>query len=382
MDTSSYREVAHHPDSRDRGLRPSMESIIVCGLNPAPIQQIAQPLDMNVIHADSLEQASSLLSAETPLCVLTNCATPTGLGICLLEVDAPAGRSQPIIAVVEDPWSNEVDNAFSVGVDDYVSLGNLDQLQLKLQALRLRGNAPPPDLSSVVVLADPDRGRRKNLARVLRRLGMDVFFARKYGDFPPPEKVRLVVSHCGLPPEGWSRSRDAFREDSGREVPWVTLGTPDELEMARELGVGEPRLRFFNLRSDPNQLILLANELLKSPLVTKRKSERFAYGAPLSFDIPNSWQQVWSYILNISLGGLFIRTLNPPPMGTEVEMEFPPPFSQERVRVRSKVAWRQEPGCPSGLPSGVGVTFNKFRSKNDQLLLQAGYEKLAAMSPE
>lgn len=58
-------------------------------------------------------------------------------------------------------------------------------------------------------------------------------------------------------------------------------------------------------------------------------------------------------------GGLFVRTAENHPLGTEVEMEVTLPDALEVSKVKGKIAWRTPPGAQSGTPVGVGIAFEE-----------------------
>lgn len=57
---------------------------------------------------------------------------------------------------------------------------------------------------------------------------------------------------------------------------------------------------------------------------------------------------------NISEGGVFVATYQPPPIGTEVDMTIRLPDTDEEFQVVGIVRWCRELGVGEGMP-GVGV---------------------------
>ena len=72
--------------------------------------------------------------------------------------------------------------------------------------------------------------------------------------------------------------------------------------------------------------------------------------------------------VNLSRGGLFLRTLPALEEGAAVEVEFS--LGSDRVRARGQVAWTKQPPrgrTPSSLGSpGVGIAFTEFLAGGDQ----------------
>lgn len=75
---------------------------------------------------------------------------------------------------------------------------------------------------------------------------------------------------------------------------------------------------------------------------------------------------------NLSLGGCFVRTSTPEPVGTVVTVSFPLPGDTDArsMRATGSVAWiRTEPG--STVPYGMGIRFNSVEDTDIDVL--AGY---------
>ena len=341
-----------------------------------PLQATADELDVRLLEVRSFHKIRESLENDPPLCIVANCETPAGQEICLGARISNSLQDTPILALVEDPWSSQVRDAHALGVDDYIPADALDHLAMKLMALRQEGQAPATDEATRVLMADPDRERRVNLARTLRKLGMGMHFCLECPDVTLEEGVRLVVAHSALPPEGGATCLTTHRDRTKRPIPWILVGNGDELLAAREELGHQPLLRFFDIDSDPAQIISVANELLRATLVSQRSSVRLPYTTSLVFDIPGSWSQVWCYSFNISLGGLYVRTLTPPPLSSEVQMEFAPPLSDQRVTLSGTVVWRQEYAGSKGYPAGFGVQFADDLPEQARQQLDQGYQKL------
>lgn len=64
-----------------------------------------------------------------------------------------------------------------------------------------------------------------------------------------------------------------------------------------------------------------------------------------------------SYMPFLQEGGLFIRSSQSLPLGTEVELEILLPDSLEQSLVKGVVCWLTPVGAQSGTPPGIGVSF-------------------------
>lgn len=75
---------------------------------------------------------------------------------------------------------------------------------------------------------------------------------------------------------------------------------------------------------------------------------------------------VSSKIMNISSGGLYVKTRKPPPANTPLDIEFYLPNGQDAVHATGSVRW-VNPAASRGnamLPVGVGIHFDKIQKKD------------------
>ena len=63
------------------------------------------------------------------------------------------------------------------------------------------------------------------------------------------------------------------------------------------------------------------------------------------------------YSANLSVGGMFIETSRPLPLGTRFQLRFFLPGFEEPVDSRAEVRWVLDDGSAGPLPSGMGVCF-------------------------
>ena len=64
--------------------------------------------------------------------------------------------------------------------------------------------------------------------------------------------------------------------------------------------------------------------------------------------------------INISTGGIFIKTPKPPPMGTKLDLEFNLPESAKLIKAEGAIVWIQNPSTSSSLPAGMGIKFKRI----------------------
>lgn len=94
----------------------------------------------------------------------------------------------------------------------------------------------------------------------------------------------------------------------------------------------------------------------------------------LVVDYPGRGVLLGSSITNLSTTGVFIRTANPLPKGTELEIVFSLPGSRAKITAQSVVRWSSEVDVADttmhdlSMPSGMGLEFVKISSKHRKLI--------------
>lgn len=299
------------------------------------------------------------------------------------------GEDLPLIAVVPSPWDSLLERLFMFAIDDYIAGEFYEALEPKLLAIR-RGN-PWSNLSPEsgrVIIADPDRSRRVLYGRMLRRKGLGVEFAANKDEVlsmvTKTDAIRLVIAADELPPSGAQTAMESCASEDGSAppLPWIICGGTEALETVNASAPMTAQLRLFNHDEPPGGLLFIINELLSPPPENVRKSPRVLYGAPATFRAAGSRHLVPAFTYNINRTGLFIRTLVPPPTGSELTIDFRPPFGEGRVRVYGDVVWRKECSQEGGpmVPAGMGVIFTRTPLA-DSAALTAGYEALLNAAP-
>jgi len=84
----------------------------------------------------------------------------------------------------------------------------------------------------------------------------------------------------------------------------------------------------------------------------------------------------YDYALNISHGGIFIKTRKPLPRGSEVDIEFEIPDSPRPFRTRGKVARVIASADDEYEPEGMGIEFEPI-SEEDKTLIDTLWQKSA-----
>ncbi len=120
-------------------------------------------------------------------------------------------------------------------------------------------------------------------------------------------------------------------------------------------------IEFIN-RSD-KYLDLLAE--LVSHFDENRRERRFEMILRVTFETPEEVYQ--EYTNNISLGGMFIATRNPPQLNTDVDVQLFLGDILELIQVRSRVVHvvSDEMAESTGMNPGIGIQFIKFHGDDE-----------------
>jgi CheY-like chemotaxis protein len=317
------------------------------------------------------DQVEAALAADPPLAAIFDAADPDGVELCAAVRRSPR-LDLLTIALIPDAWGDAARDAFALGADECVPSCASAQLAETLLTLRTEGPAVGAVYSGTVVVAATDRARRAALGRQLRRTGLDVQFALD-GAIAATDRLRLIVAEAGLPPDGGAASLRAYRRAHGAEVPWILFGAGAQLAtLERDLD-GEPAVALFDLGHHASQILFAAHGLL-SAAPAQRRTVRQPYETPARWHEGDSSR--WGYTYNINAGGLYVRTLIPPPTGVPVTLELRPPFGRGRAIVDGTVVWRQPWSARRGQPPGFGLKYAATLAVADAAALEAGYEEL------
>lgn len=112
--------------------------------------------------------------------------------------------------------------------------------------------------------------------------------------------------------------------------------------------------------------LLAVIEKIALPQGTRRRSRRVTFCKKISIKYDGGQHELDS--LNLSEGGIFIRTRDPFPAGSEMEITLPLELGV-RFRLTGVVIYKRGPfGETSSLPSGMGVEFKGIRDKEIEML--------------
>lgn len=98
----------------------------------------------------------------------------------------------------------------------------------------------------------------------------------------------------------------------------------------------------------------------KDRLADKREHPRAVVTIEIEFK--ETIDFVKSYMLNISNGGLFIKTDDAFPLDTIVFLRFTMPGDTKPIETEGKVVWCNTKGAKRYFPKGMGIKFLKLNS--------------------
>ena len=74
------------------------------------------------------------------------------------------------------------------------------------------------------------------------------------------------------------------------------------------------------------------------------------------------------YMLNVSNGGLFIKTDDPLPLEKTVVLRLQLPGETEMMEIEGRVIWNNPKGVKNSFPRGMGIQFVKMEPENQETI--------------
>jgi CheY-like chemotaxis protein len=262
---------------------------------------------------------------------------------------SPELLNVPIVALIEHPTEGQFRDAFAAGADDALVGDDVSTLKQRLETLRdssAQSYAPRTDARhGVAMIAMNDGPLRRWIGRTLRQAGFELAFA---------EQAHEVLEIAGLHPTMIVTSRETSQcaeaiehvasTPAGRRIPTVML----EDDAWQNAGQTKGRVLFF-----------AEEAAARAAKVEARRSERVLYESVCAFRIAGVMEPAYGLCHNVSREGLFLRTLSPAPVGTELWIELRTALGVP-VHLRGHVIWRREPGHASATsPSGFGFQIDR-----------------------
>ena len=174
-------------------------------------------------------------------------------------------------------------------------------------------------------------------------------------------QIDLVVMDLRMPHSGGVELvRELRKIDQGRQVPVLvfsgTIASADEVRDLAALGVAGSVNEY---SSEQHILPALAPHLFPDNF-NRRSSPRVTLGIPVSYRFGNTIAAALT--LNISKGGLAVRTMSPLQQGSKIRARFRLPGGKSEIEADSRVGWTDR-------RIGMGLQFEKVEPA-DQIAIE------------
>lgn len=103
----------------------------------------------------------------------------------------------------------------------------------------------------------------------------------------------------------------------------------------------------------------------KDKNLERRKEQRIPIEIEVKYSTGDSFVIDWT--MNISRGGMFIRTPNPLPVGSVLKIQFSVPGAQENISAEGIVRWKIDPSDPNIIP-GMGIEIISIDESSKNIL--------------
>ncbi len=285
----------------------------------------------------------------------------------------PAADAAAMVALLARAGFDAAEVAFLAGADDAAGIDETTDVVRHLRALGSRPPASSIALSAVV--ADGNNARRAAIGRLLRRGGFTVRFALDSsgiaaGIAASSDGATCVVADADL-------AAAAVRAGAAAAGPiWVLCAEGSALESARAAST-RGRIAVHDREGAIENVLFHLNELSSAHVADGRASRRVLWSAPLRYRVAGADDGGWGMVFNLNRGGLFLRTIGAPAVGTDLWLEVRPHGASRRVHLEARVVWTKPFGSGGRplTPPGVGLR-TCGATAADQALLDEGYERL------
>jgi CheY-like chemotaxis protein len=279
-------------------------------------------------------------------------------------IASPGLASAAVLAVLSEVTLDTALRAAGVGAHDFLVAAELaSQGSAYLTAASVPPTGGAPTQQRRVMLADATDGRAHWLSFLLLRAGFEVvrvsdreeglrILEESQGD----AAIDLVVIDFGLqrcdPASFLALAAERMAVPPPPGIAMLEPDTPPETAAAA-LASGYRHL--YHTRRPPDELVFLANESTMLDHGRLRAAARFPCAALVRFrEAGGPWRHGLSY--NVSVSGLYVRTILPPPGDTVVDVEIAP-TSGGVIAARARVAWQRPFALRANrsVPTGMGL---------------------------
>jgi uncharacterized protein (TIGR02266 family) len=209
--------------------------------------------------------------------------------------------------------------------------------------------------TKTIIVADDTAFVRDRFAAALRSAGhtavpvgtVNELLARVRQD---PAKIDLVVMDLRMPHSGGVELVRQLRKVGDGQLPILifsgTIGSAEEVRDLASLGVAG----YINEYSAEHHILPALAPHLFPDNFNRRGSPRVTLGIPVSYRFGNTIAAALT--LNISKGGLAVRTMSPLQHDSKIRARFKLPNGKSDIETESRVAWTDR-------RIGMGLQFEK-----------------------
>jgi DNA-binding response OmpR family regulator len=274
----------------------------------------------------------------------------------------PKLEGVPVLAILPRLTQSAAIRASSLGADDFVPLDDVSTLLAgKLVAATKEAAERPRQKQCKVLLADASPMHGRVLSRLLSQAGFDVKVvasgAEALTELGEPRGYGLMVLDLGLPdcdPKTFVSDVQAKLADATPPaIAMIHAAVPAPRTVAAAMGGFR---HTHDKRRPPDELVFLAHEASVTDHAKLRASPRLLCALLVGFRREGGrWEYGLSH--NLSLSGLYVRTIDPPPPESLIDLEFTPPGSESPLMARGQVMWRKDFSARAvrASPTGMGL---------------------------
>jgi uncharacterized protein (TIGR02266 family) len=229
-----------------------------------------------------------------------------------------------------------------------------------------------------ILVADDSKLWQRMIREMLTEAGYEVHLASDGRECVKKAKyelqdLSLVLLDIHMPElDGFGVLEELKRGELTAPIPVLAISSRYRDKYVQELkrlgAVG-----YLNKALPVGEILFRINRILFPEKRDLRKNPRVEDNILVRYRIRDAIFSGYSF--NISSGGLFIRTISPPPEKTKIRLSFDLPRNGKSIRSNGTVVWRNEyrPDGPMAYPPGIGVKFTKLehedcRAINDHVL--------------
>jgi DNA-binding response OmpR family regulator len=355
-----------------------------CPLAREAMASAAMRASCRPIGPEDVDEAVTILLASDGMrTVVVDAASGAFVALMRTLRDQPRLYGVPVLVVVPDRATASFDEAHELGADGVIVHGHWSELTECLEVL-VEGemHTRPPIVHGTVLVAHRSVGRRRALARGLRRVGFGVAFAADVEDVEEQverEDPCAILLGAELI-DGSERSSLVKMHRYARPV--VVLADAVRARSCDRAMVGLDDMVIAPASSTAPSLVFRVGELLRPQLAEARSSQRLLASTLCFFRATGTHEVRHGMTHNISAEGLYVRALAPPPRGTQLWIELEPPGRDRLIHLCCEVVWCRKPGLTGGggpTPPGFGVRIlDEACAPPDLTAYRDAYDELAA----